>query len=790
MNKKSTDLSTNPESQKPRDRFSIRFPRIWPNIFGVVEDRSERLNKRFESFLNAVPYDYCGWNQYGTQAVSPTLFEMLDVRDIRSFSDLKEIFRRGDRERLDDFYNTLCKKGKAFRIEVGIKKTDRIFEIIGNQGRDIGHQEVFNVLWFRDVTERANQLTEQVERMERLKQSETLLRSILNHVPYPVWMRDADLNIVWCNVSYAQAFSENMNEIIKNQREMMPGGKSKKLAAKAKEKNQKEVSRDHVVVGGERRFAEITETPVHGDNIIIGAAIDMTEMENIQAELNRYSKSNREVLEQLNSAVIVFDTQMRVEFFNSSYKNMFALTDKFLDSKPKMGELFDALREKRKLPEQSDFRRYLENWKAMFTSLLEAYEEMQYLPDGTTLRMLVVPHPDGGLMVMYEDVTSRLELESSYNTLMAVQNETIDNLAEGISVFGSDGRLKLCNPAYQKIWHFETDLLRSNPHITELVELTRPYFFDADDKKSEKPWQTLKEKLIKSGLETKGRSGRLNRKDGTVLKYSIVPLPNSDVLVSYVDITDSVRVEQALLERNAALEEAERLKMDFLANVSYQLRTPLNAMMGFADVLDKQYFGTLNDKQTEYTKNILEAGHRLVSLVDDILDLSTIEAGYLELSLKPVSIYDLMETIKNLTEDWARKQNLQIIFTYAKSLPSIEADERRLKQIMINIIQNAINFSNDGSEIHVSAKKQKDDIVFTIEDSGVGISKDDMDKIFEPFVRTNKAKLNRGAGIGLSLVRSIIELHQGTVKIDSVEGKGTKVVCSLPIKQKKVKDAL
>src|SRR5690606_21700327 len=291
--------------------------------------------------------------------------------------------------------------------------------------------------------------------------------------------------------------------------------------------------------------------------------------------------------------------------------------------------------ELRKIPEQADYKQYKQQWISRFTSLLEPHEEMQYLPDGTVVRMIVVPRPMGGLLLTMEDVTSRLQLESSYNTLMAVQRETLDNLAEGTAVFGEDGRLKLSNDAFSRMWKLTELELESNPHISQLLERKGRCFLS-----EERPAQ--KNILLGHALERESRKGRVERNDGTVLEYSIVPLPDGNILNAWFDITDTVKVEQALMEKNAALEEAERLKTDFLANVSYQLRTPLNAIMGFTEMLHHQYFGTLNERQLEYTSNMIEAGQRLVSLVNDILDLSTIEAGYLKLYPAEVKVRGLI----------------------------------------------------------------------------------------------------------------------------------------------------
>jgi signal transduction histidine kinase len=413
----------------------------------------------------------------------------------------------------------------------------------------------------------------------------------------------------------------------------------------------------------------------------------------------------------------------------------------------------------------------------MFTGLIAAHEEMLYLPDGQALRMLVVPHPLGGLMTTFEDVSSSLALESSYNTLIAVQKETIDHLDEGVAVFGGDGRLKLWNPSFARLWDLHPEDLGGEPHITRVVERMKGHFPDSI-------WQKQREMLTALGLSRITRQERLTRTDQTLIEIATVPLPDGGVLMTQVDVTSTVRVQTALRERNAALETAERLKLDFLANVSYQLRTPLNAIMGFSEILDKEYFGPLNDRQREYTAGLQDAGARLVSLIDDILDLSMLEAGYMELEPDEIDVARLLEDIGNLGRDWAGMRNIALKIVDAGKLIPIRADPRRLKQAMINLLRNAITFTPEGGAITLKVAQQNGQTTISVTDTGPGIAQEDQQRIFQPFERL-AAKADgkadtRGAGLGLSLVKNIIELHGGTIGLASEVGRGTTVDIILP----------
>jgi len=303
--------------------------------------------------------------------------------------------------------------------------------------------------------------------------------------------------------------------------------------------------RGHLIVDGQRKLIEITEIPLPQEKRVVGVAIDVTKEEELSASYDRLNTSHRESLEQLRTAIAMFDADTRLEFYNSAYEQLTGMTGSWLDAKPKMTEIIEKMRELRKLPEQADYKQFKQAWINRFTSLLEPYEEMQYLPDGTVMRMIVVPRPMGGLLLTLEDVTSRLQLETSYNTLIAVQEETMDNLAEGIAVFGEDGRVRLSNQAFASMWDNPAADMQGTPHIMQLIERTKA-FFNADD------WPEMKQVIMANALEREPRKGRIQRNNGTVLEYSIVPLPDGNILNAYFDITDTVKVEQALMEKNAA----------------------------------------------------------------------------------------------------------------------------------------------------------------------------------------------------------------------------------------------
>ncbi len=730
-------------------------------------------NRRYKSFMHSIPYQYCGWSAMGTQIISPAFEDMFDGAEITCFKDLESILSPASYEVLEKRYKILTPQDQFFDMHVKDLGEKRIFYVICTSTQ-FSDGETFNILWFDDCSQLMTQLETYEKDVAYFKKSKIFYEHCFGAFPFPVWIRDEEGRITWCNKDYEKAFDKDKEAVLSEQLELLPSGDAQELSALAKTTETVQKKQNHFIIDGKRHLIEVSEVPLFESKQTFGFARDITDYELLTDELKLMKTANADVLEQVNLPVAIYGADMRLSFYNSSYARVWGVQDSWLNKNPLIGEFLDHLRQKRKLPEQANFREYVDQWRKFFTNLIDPYEEMMYLPDGTALRTVVVPHPQGGLMVSHEDVTSRLELETSYNTLIAVQRETIDHLAEGVCVFGPDGRMRLFNTACKKIWGVTDEQLSSKPHITELVEWIKHYFDESD-------WPRIKAKLIESCLASKAETGRFSRADGSVLDYRLVPLPDGGLLASYLDTTDSVRVEEALIEKNTALEAADQLKSGFLANVSYQLRNPLNAIIGFADILEQQYFGPVNEKQSEYVNDIASAGKDLVALIDDILDLSTIEAGYMELDLADIKIASLLDDVRELASEWGGNQKTTITVDYPKNIGSVILDETRIKQTLLNLIQNAVTFNKHiAVHITVSASRKKDYFEFYVEDDGVGIAKDDLETIFKPFRRAQEAKEKRGLGIGLSLVKSIVELHDGDVEIQSEVDKGTRVIVKLP----------
>jgi len=253
-------------------------------------------------------------------------------------------------------------------------------------------------------------------------------------------------------------------------------------------------------------------------------------------------------------------------------------------------------------------------------------------------------------------------------------------------------------------------------------------------------------------------------------------------LLSIEDITQQKNVEEKLKKHTAEIEIANKSKSDFLANMSHELRTPLNAIIGFSELLKDEIIGQLLPKQKNYITDIFLSGKHLLSLLNDILDLSKIEAGKMTLELEKTEIPLLFERSLSIVKEKALRHNIKLKLDIEEDVRQIYVDTRKMKQIIYNLLSNAVKFTPDGGRIYIKVKRVSNLLEFSVEDTGIGISKENIKKVFSPFVQL-ESSMNRkheGTGLGLSLLKCIVELHEGSVEVKSELGKGSCFTVRIP----------
>jgi len=292
----------------------------------------------------------------------------------------------------------------------------------------------------------------------------------------------------------------------------------------------------------------------------------------------------------------------------------------------------------------------------------------------------------------------------------------------------------------------------------------------------------IREMVRQTTNERQSASGRISMTDGRFFQFAAVPLPDGNALFTMVDVTDSTRIEAALRERATALEQADRVKTDFVENMSYELRTPLTSIGGFAELLGGGYAGDLTPKAKDYVGAILESVERLSKLVNDVLDLTTGDTRGVLLEKERVDVAGLCKAAVDTAKTRAAEKGQKLDANVSANAGHVFGDARRLREAVENVLQNAIGYSDKKGCITLVADGDKKQALIRISDNGPGIAPDDLPRVFDRFHRVNDTGFRGEAalGLGLPLTRQFIEAHGGTVQLESEQGKGTTVTLTIP----------
>ncbi|WP_296737709.1 PAS domain-containing sensor histidine kinase [Mesorhizobium sp.] len=605
---------------------------------------------------------------------------------------------------------------------------------------------------------------------QRLGAEYDTMLGLLEALKMPAWLRSADGRLKWVNRAYADAVeSETAEAAIREAKEFLGGQAREQIAEQHKSRPVFEQTLSTVIEGDRRMFAV---TDFSGADGSAGLACDTSAIETIRSEYERTVRSHADTLDQLNTAVAIFDTDEKLRFFNQAFQKLWGLDSGFLHSAPDNALLLDRLRSEGKIAEQPEWRRWKESLLAAYRAV-ESQEHWWHLPDGKTIRVVANPQPKGGVTWVFENLTEKIDLESRYRTAVRVQGETLDNLAEGVAVFGPDGRLRLSNPAFVNLWGLEPDAIKPNVHVSAIRDL-------CDRRAADSPWAGFVAAITGFDDERRDRRGQTELVNGTVLSYAVIHLPNGQVMMTFVDVTDTVNVERALKDRNEALEKSDQLKNEFVQHVSYELRSPLTNIIGFTELLSLPATGPLTPKQREYVEHVGSSSSVLLTIVNDILDLATVDAGIMQLDISEMSIDRTIAAAAELVADRLEEHSIKLKVDAAAAPKSFHGDEIRVRQILYNLLSNAANYAPEASTITLTCRQLAEGVEFSVHDDGPGMPPDVLESVFRRFEPRANGGRRRGAGLGLSIVKSFVELHGGTVRIETGKDQGTTVICTFP----------
>lgn len=696
----------------------------------------------------------------------PGRSSQLAMRVLDGVADLNTISERADSQPLRTYIQNLRTKGEPFSISIVLPEGN----IIEADGRVAGRQVV---LWLEDASIRGEDEKAAISRFENSRiTSETdpiAFIEMMSRAPFPLWRMNSAGRINWVNEAYVDAVgASDVRDVTKNQIHL-DHQSSEDARTVLSEQAAREATR-HVVLGGERRATSISLFPINGG--LAGIALDANEAEELRLQLEQQVAAHDKLLNSMDEAVVIFGSDKKASFENEAFRHMFGLDESWSRDRPSHGEWLDHMRERGQIPAQPDHGSWKSEELRLYTEWpAEMPPALWHLQDGRTLRLIRMRDPQGGIALMFSDMTDRIDLEGRLGTLINVQRATLDKLSEGIAVFGTDGRLKIHNNAFARMWSLSEDDLKDSPRFSSLIDLCLPLYHDRHF------WDDLKARATDSNPEVRRQvEGEIRRSDDKMLTWLSKPLPDGATLVAWDDVTSARKTEAALIERAAALEEADRMKSEFVGHVSYQLRTPLTTISGYADFLQNGGAGEMNDKQSEYVFAIQSASEDLAKIIDDILDIAAIEANVLDLDLGDVDVYDVLSHALDYVATKAEDTKISMELDCAPDIGVIRADETRIKQVVYNLLSNALRFTKPGGLILLGGKRAPGGgVQIWVKDDGVGIPSEKQSQVFESFESSRG-----GAGLGLALVQRFVERHGGWVELESDEGQGTHVTCYLP----------
>ena len=588
------------------------------------------------------------------------------------------------------------------------------------------------------------------------------------HLPAPCWICARDGRMVWANDAWLKAVdAQSLDVALKDNISLDRNADA--LVTEAIDSRSRREGYRWLTVGGQRRSFHIIAEPLN-DAYTCAYAIDVTEAEESREALKRHAKAHDETLNALEDAVAIFGPEKQLMFHNLAFEKLWDLEPAWLAERPTHGEWLDRLRQKRRSPETSDYAAFKTRELEFYGLTHTADDEMWTLPDGRSMRVVRQPHPLGGLLILFSDKTGELKLKAQFNALIQVQKATLDQLNDAVSVFGSDGRIRLRNLSFEKFWNLRGEDIGAIADFAEISEMCLPLVHDRGF------WSELKARITDTDpLARAPQSGEVRISDGRLAQWRTQPLPDGATLIAFSDITATRQLEKAIEARDEALNESVRLKRDFVANVSYELRTPLTTIVGYADLLHAQNKGQ-DPKQRAYLESIQSAAQELARSIDDVLDMAQIDAGEMSITLSDVRLLDIVAEAGARQAEAFKARGVQFDYQGVREAGVVRVDPRRLGQCLEHLLGNAIRNAANGGAVRLKATKEGDNLELEVAYSGRGIPYHMQAHIFDRYVGRERG----GPGLGLALVKALGELHEGWITLESEPNEGASFKIHLP----------
>ena len=671
------------------------------------------------------------------------------------------------------------KSAAPFRIAINLPGSQRSLVFQGTLADPHVSPGCAALVWVFDFTDNHAEMVRLRAAAARATGDFAALVGLIEAAPMPMWFRSSDLTLQLVNQAYVDAVgAPNAAEVVQNQIELLEpeDGHSPAEIARASLQSQNKSERTvAATIHGARRTLRVSDLPL-GQEGVAGYAIDIEEQQQVAREFRAFRDAQRAILDQLSVGVAQFDPEERLTFANRPFRRLFSLTDDSIEAGTPFERFLAEARERGRTPEVRDFPEWRRERAAWFGASA-TQEEAWPLPGGTHLRVVAQPMPDGGLVLITEDRTESLALSAVRDTLLRTRTATLDSLFEALAIFAPDGSVQLWNRSFAGTWGLTPELLDQHPSADELLSAIGRNLVRPDEA------GLIGAAVRAATLDRREKGGQVELADGRTLRFAGIPFPDGNGMLTVLDITASQKAEQALRERAEALEEADAVKARFLANMSYEFRTPLTTIGGYAELLKS---GVASDPEQagEYVDAILSAVERLTEQVENVLDLSQSEAGLLPIRKERVDLLDFLTTLVREREQAIIAAGLSLDLKGRRGRV-IEADPRQMGRAIGNLLDNAISGTPDGGRIQIELRRAPEGsdggVEIVIADNGRGMTAQEIARVQGGGLKAGKyGAPERRTGLGIPLARQLIEAHDGTLEMTSRKGAGTTATIRLP----------
>ena len=740
------------EIKQAAEEWRTTFDSITDLVFiNDTDFRLVRVNKAFADALNMKPEELVGKTCYqvvhGTNGPLPSCphVKMLETKEPAI--------------------------GNFFAPHLGIHLEVATSPLFNEQGEVVASVHVA-----RDITQR--------KRMEEeLRSSEERLKILFEFAPDGYYLNDLKGNFVDGNKAAEEITGYKREELIGKsflKLKLLSLGQIPKAAALlAKNALRQATGPDEFILnrkdGGQVAVAIRTfPVKIEGKTLVLSIARDITERKQAEEALRQSEEKYRTLFELSPIGITALDMKGVITACNPAV---------YKEGGYSKGELVGKHFSKIAPVRVRDILKYMRIFSSIMRGKAPKPFEVAYKrKDGTsgwTELHVALLKADGrklGIQVLQRDVTERKQAEEEIRKLSSAVEQSTD----GIVVCDLEQRLRYVNNAFARMHGYTPE------------EMIGMKIVDLHGKE-----QMAIHKEASNQLETQGSwQGEIEhvRKDGTAFptQVSVTLLRDSggkpmEILVITRDITQHKQVEEELMEKTREMEGASQAKSSFLASMSHELRTPLNSIIGFSELMLDGVTGEINDEQRECLGDILSGGQYLLNLINDVLDLSRIEAGKLELRLQSVNLADVVNNVVQTIRPMLDDNRHQLTVSIDEGLPQVRVDRKRLRQIFLNLLGNAIKFTPSGGELNIEAGRENNWCQVSVVDEGIGIRKEDQERIFEAFTQGEillPSGKREGSGLGLTLTRQFVEMMGGRIWMESQYGKGSKFTFSLPLASK------